>query len=58
MTVSRYAIISPVRNEAKYLGSTIESIRGQKLRPAVLVIVDDGSNDGTAEIAKAGAAQS
>lgn len=58
MTTFPYAIISPVRNEAQYLGSTIESLRSQTLQPAIWVIVDDGSNDGTGEIAKTAAAQS
>ncbi len=58
MSTFRYAIISPVRNEAQYLGLTIESIRSQTLPPAVWVIVDDGSTDGTGQIAKTAAAQS
>jgi glycosyltransferase involved in cell wall biosynthesis len=53
-----YAIISPVRNEAQYLGSTIESVRNQTVRPVAWVIVDDGSTDETGQIAKTAAAQS
>jgi len=45
-----YVIVSPVRNEADYLGETIRSIVGQTVRPARWVIVDDGSEDETAAI--------
>jgi biofilm PGA synthesis N-glycosyltransferase PgaC len=57
MSKPAYAIISPVRNEAQYLGFTIESIRSQTLRPSVVVIVDDGSSDGTGQVAQAAADQ-
>lgn len=52
-----YSIISPVRNEAKYLASTIESIVRQQHRPVEWVIVDDGSSDQTVARAEAAAAQ-
>ncbi len=47
----RLLIISPVRDEGKYLQRTIDSIVAQTLRPSVWVIVDDGSSDNTPEIA-------
>lgn len=50
-------IISPVRNEAAYLQRTIDSVVAQTVRPAVWLIVDDGSTDTTPEIAAAAAAQ-
>jgi biofilm PGA synthesis N-glycosyltransferase PgaC len=49
-------VITPVRNEAKYLQETITSVVNQKLRPARWVIVDDGSTDSTAELADKAAA--
>ncbi|MGO8697110.1 MAG: glycosyltransferase [Limisphaerales bacterium] len=52
-----YAVISPVRNEADYLGFTIESLHRQTLRPAIWVIVNDGSSDETAQVARAAAKQ-
>jgi glycosyltransferase involved in cell wall biosynthesis len=58
MSKISYAIIIPARNEAQYLDFTIESVRSQTLRPTVMVIVDDGSSDGTDEVAKRAAAQS
>jgi poly-beta-1,6-N-acetyl-D-glucosamine synthase len=46
----RYVVITPVRNEEKYLERTILSVIGQTVRPAEWVIVDDGSSDRTGEI--------
>jgi biofilm PGA synthesis N-glycosyltransferase PgaC len=46
----RYCLITPCRDEAPYARLTIESIAQQTLPPALWVIVDDGSTDGTAEI--------
>lgn len=47
-----YAVISPVKNEERYIARTIESMISQKRRPAVWIIVDDASSDGTALIVK------
>jgi glycosyltransferase involved in cell wall biosynthesis len=47
----RYVIITPVRDEEKYLEATIECICHQTEPPAEWVIVDDGSKDRTGEIA-------
>ena len=46
-----YAVVSPVRDEARYLATTARSLIGQTVRPRQWVIVDDGSEDGTAELA-------
>jgi glycosyltransferase involved in cell wall biosynthesis len=46
----RYCLITPCRDEAQYARQTIESVARQTLPPALWVIVDDGSTDGTAEI--------
>ncbi len=46
----RYCLITPCRDEAQYARQTIDSIARQTLPPALWVIVDDGSTDGTAEI--------
>ncbi len=50
MMDTRYVIISPVRNEAKYLPTTIGSVASQTVRPRLWVIVDDGSSDETRRI--------
>jgi glycosyltransferase involved in cell wall biosynthesis len=52
-----YSIISPVRNEAKYLERTIASVVRQEHRPLEWIIVDDGSTDATVKIAETAAAQ-
>lgn len=46
----RYLIISPGRNEADYMRRTLDSVVNQTLRPALWVIVDDGSTDESPEI--------
>ena len=43
--------IIPAYNAATYLGEAIESVLGQTLPPRQLVVVDDGSTDGTAGVA-------
>jgi poly-beta-1,6-N-acetyl-D-glucosamine synthase len=48
-----YAVVTPARNERRNLARLAESIRAQKHRPHVWVIVDDGSDDGTRELAAA-----
>lgn len=48
----RYVIVTPVRNEAAYIGNTIESMIQQTVLPMKWVIVNDGSTDETGEIVK------
>ena len=45
-----YALITPARNEARYIELTIKSMIGQTHRPVKWVIVSDGSTDETDEI--------
>jgi len=42
-----YLLVSPCRNEAEYMRRTLDSVVAQSLRPALWVIVDDGSTDAT-----------
>ncbi|WP_454085476.1 glycosyltransferase [Georgenia sp. Marseille-Q6866] len=51
----RYVVVTPVRDEEKYLPSTIASMTAQRERPTTWVIVDDGSTDRTPLIADAAA---
>jgi len=51
MTPRRYVVISPVRNESRYIECTIHSMIAQTVRPVVWIVVDDGSTDDTAHIA-------
>ncbi len=53
----RYAVITPCRNEAEYVPITIETMVAQSVRPAVWVIVDDGSTDATPALVEAAAAE-
>jgi biofilm PGA synthesis N-glycosyltransferase PgaC len=55
--MTRYVIITPVRDEEKHLEATISSVLGQNIRPTEWVIVDDGSSDRTGEIIDHYAAQ-
>ncbi len=45
-----YVVITPVRNEEKYVGKTIESMVNQTILPKEWIIVDDGSTDRTPQI--------
>jgi glycosyltransferase involved in cell wall biosynthesis len=49
----RYALISPVRDEAMNLPRLAECIAAQTTLPTVWLIVDNGSSDGTLELARA-----
>jgi glycosyltransferase involved in cell wall biosynthesis len=48
-----YALITPARNEARFIARTIESVIAQTRLPRKWVIVSDGSTDGTDAIVKA-----
>jgi glycosyltransferase involved in cell wall biosynthesis len=47
----RYAIVTPARNESDNLPRLASSVRAQRHLPAAWVIVDDGSEDGTRDLA-------
>lgn len=49
---SKYIIITPAKNEEKFIEKTIQSVIKQTVLPLRWIIVDDGSTDGTAEIVK------
>lgn len=46
------SIIIPAYNVERYIGSTLGSLRRQSARDFEVVVVDDGSTDGTAEAAE------
>lgn len=48
--MTRYAVVTPVRDEAQQIEAVIEGVTRQTIQPAEWVIVDDGSTDGTGEI--------
>ena len=45
-----YVVVSPGRNEADFMRRTLDSVVAQTERPALWVIVDDGSTDASPEI--------
>lgn len=45
-----YVIISPVRNEEKYIENTMRSVSAQTIKPSEWIIVNDGSTDKTKDI--------
>ncbi|HEY1805446.1 MAG TPA: glycosyltransferase family A protein [Terracidiphilus sp.] len=46
-----YVLISPSRNEARFIEKTLESVASQTVLPLKWIIVNDGSTDVTGEIA-------
>lgn len=46
------SVVMPVYNGARYLAEAIESVLAQAYEPLDLIVVDDGSEDGSAEIAR------
>jgi hypothetical protein len=54
---ARYVVITPARNERENLKRVACSLIHQELLPSRWVIVDDGSDDGTAQVAAQLAAQ-
>lgn len=57
MLDEKYLVISPCRNEAKFMRCTLDSVIAQSVKPALWVIVDDGSTDQTPDILAAYAAK-
>lgn len=49
----RFSVIVPLYNKASYVWRAIESVLGQTFRDFELIVVDDGSTDNSAEVAKA-----
>jgi glycosyltransferase involved in cell wall biosynthesis len=46
------SVIIPVHNCERYLAEAIESVLTQTYRPIEIIVVDDGSTDGSANVAK------
>lgn len=47
------SVVIPCRNTERYLAEALRSVRDQSLTPLEVVVVDDGSSDGSAAIAAA-----
>jgi glycosyltransferase involved in cell wall biosynthesis len=52
-----YAVVTPARDEAGNLPRLAESLAAQTVRPRTWIIVDNGSTDGTLEVARRFAAE-
>ena len=50
-------IVIPAHNEEEFIGQTLASLSEQSLKPNKLVVVDDQSTDGTAEVVREYAAR-
>ncbi|MCX6260788.1 MAG: polysaccharide deacetylase family protein [Bacteroidia bacterium] len=48
----KISVIIPARNEEKYIESVIKSVKAQDFNEYEIIVVDNGSTDKTAEIAK------
>lgn len=48
----RYALVTPARNEERFIRATLDAVCCQTILPIAWVIVDDGSLDRTADIAE------
>ena len=44
------SVIVPVYNGERYLKNCIESIEAQSYEPLEIIVINDGSTDGTAEV--------
>lgn len=50
VAVPTISIVCPTFNSASFIGKTLDSVFGQTVSPYELVVSDDGSSDGTADL--------
>lgn len=52
MSASLVSVIIPVHNGEAYLAEAVQSVLDQSYQPIEIIVVDDGSTDGTATVAR------
>lgn len=52
LTLPKYVLVTPARNEAAFIEHTLKAVIAQRVLPLKWVIVSDGSTDGTDEIVR------
>jgi glycosyltransferase involved in cell wall biosynthesis len=52
-----YVLVTAARNEAQFIGATLDSVVSQTVRPSAWVVVSDGSTDATDDIVSSYAAR-
>src|SRR4051812_600078 len=52
MTSQDVSVVIPARDAAPFLGDCLRSVLAQSERPAEIIVVDDHSADGTADVAR------
>jgi poly-beta-1,6-N-acetyl-D-glucosamine synthase len=52
LTLPKYVLITPARNEAEFIELTLKSMVAQTVPPLRWIIVSDGSTDGTDDLAR------
>ena len=52
MNAPLVSVVIPVHDRAHYLGPAIDSVQSQTHKPVELIVVDDGSSDGSARVAE------
>jgi hopene-associated glycosyltransferase HpnB len=57
VATARIAVVIPARNEAESVGQCVASLLAQQPQELHIFLVDDGSSDGTADVARAAAQQ-